>query len=248
MTMNPNAISKTWYVDAFGDQYLSIYRHRSDDAAMAEIADLFAYLNLQGTERILDVCCGNARHLAAMRRLGFDAYGMDLSPQLLAEASTRPEADARVVRADIRFSPFVPRFDVVTNLFSSFGYFDEVENVAAFRELARGVVSGGILVLDHANRTYVKATLEPQTVEHRDDVTIHHRRSIEGDYVVKLTTVRESDGTQRTQGERLRLYRETEMQHLFQSAGFVDIRSVGSFTGTPLTPDSPRMITIGVKA
>ncbi|CAN5841310.1 hypothetical protein BH24ACT15_BH24ACT15_08500 [soil metagenome] len=51
----------------------------------AQEADvLVRALDLRHDDRILDVGCGNGRHVARLRELGYDATGVDLSPEVLA--------------------------------------------------------------------------------------------------------------------------------------------------------------------
>lgn len=49
-----------------------------------EAAVLAQVLALPQGARVLDVGCGNGRHVAALRAAGYDAIGLDLSPDVLA--------------------------------------------------------------------------------------------------------------------------------------------------------------------
>ncbi len=234
-----------WYVRSFGDYYNLLYQHRDDASAQREVTNLMTTMDLHAGMRVLDVCCGAGRHLAAMRRAGCDVFGIDLSPQLLAEASKRDAVRGRVARADIRALPFDQSFDAAVNLFTSFGYFTtDEENTAALHSIVRTLKQGGLFAMDHAHRGCVERTLKPRTVDQRGDATITATRSIEGDRVVKHTSI-QIDGQTHQLSESVRLYHPNEMATLFEQTGLMDVRIVGGFDGRALDDDADRMITIG---
>jgi len=132
------AAADPWYVEAFREGYLQLYPHRDLGAARREAAFLVAR-GLRG--RVLDLCCGFGRHTLALREQGFDAIGLDLSPELLAHAAQGPGWEllrGRLLRGDARVLPFAERsFGSLVNLFSSFGYFGEEGDRQVLREIAR---------------------------------------------------------------------------------------------------------------
>jgi len=236
-----------WYREAFGAEYLALYDHRDDASARREIAELLRLLDVSGELRALDCACGAGRHVQAMLEAGLDAWGIDLSAELLRQATRRPGVRGRLVRADMRRLPFGEAFDVLFNLFSSFGYFEaDTENAAALRSMVRCLKPGGRLVMDHANRRYVESTLQPRSREQREDMTIEHRRQIEHDRVVKHTVVTRPTGEQRYV-ESLRLYYVDELAAMFDAAGLEDPSFFGSTAGEPLTDESKRMIVTASK-
>jgi SAM-dependent methyltransferase len=238
--MKPSA---DWYVEAFQDLYPALYPHRDEAAADREVAELAGWLGWSGRERVLDACCGGGRHLAAMRSRGFDAWGIDLSPPLLARACARSGLAGRAVRADVRRLPFGEVFDAVVNLFTSFGYFlSEEENLAGLREWTRVLRPGGILLIDHMNRPALEKTLVPESRDRRGDLEVVQKRRIEGDRVVKEIEVFGPDGSVRRFQENVRLYRQEEFLELGRALGWERILFAGSFDGAALGEDSPRMI------
>lgn len=243
-----------WYQAAFDDLYPLLYRHRDDNSAQQEadaLIRLFALRSNRGSDisaRVLDVCCGAGRHAAAFARAGFDVWGTDLSPRLLADAARRPELAGRIAQSDIRALPFRPAFDIVLNLFTSFGYFPtDEENSQALRELARTLNPGGRLILDHMNRPQVERTLVPEDTMSRHGMVFHQRRRIDKNRILKKIDVTDAMGRRASLLENVRLYAPGEMTDLFRSAGLEDIHLYGDFAGADLAPESPRMIATGVK-
>lgn len=254
--MNPTdtadgAASSTgeWFRAAFDRLYPLIYRHRDAASARREIGDLLGVLRelgLPADAAALDIACGAGRHLAAMREAGLAAVGVDLSAALLNKARHEAPLAGRLVRGDIRRLPFTAAFDLATNLFTSFGYFDTDEaNAAAMRQMVGVLKPGGLIVVDHANRHRTEATLVPYDAQRVDELRVESRRAIEGDRVVKRMTI--SDATGRTERitESVRLYRPDEMAALLARAGAEVVRAMGSFDGRPFDAESERMIVVG---
>src|SRR5688572_7275734 len=92
-----------WFQHAFGALHPVVYAHRDDAAAVREATFAHDLLGIGSAGRLLDLACGDGRHLAAFSRLGLDGVGVDLSDALLDRARAR---GCRVVRADPRALPF----------------------------------------------------------------------------------------------------------------------------------------------
>lgn len=239
-----------WYETAFAELYPLIYPHRDDASAEVEVEALCASLGAdRGGLRVLDVCCGSGRHAAALARRGVRAWGMDLSAHLLSRAVGRKELAGRIVRGDIRALPFAPGFDLVVNLFTSFGYFgEERENRRALSEMMRVVRPGGRLVLDHANRAYVERTLVESDEKTAGDYHILQRRWMEGDRVRKTITVMDGKGHSMELQEDVRLYFPGELVKLLKKHGAAEVVLWGDFNGGAFTPDSQRMIAVATQS
>jgi SAM-dependent methyltransferase len=248
LAVRPTPPTDAWYRTAFDVLYSRVYRHRDDASAREEVDALLGLLG-GGGGRVLDVACGAGRHLRAMLDRGMDGYGMDLSPALLAEAVADRGLARRVVQADMRRVPFAAAFDLVTNLFTSFGYFEsEAENAMALRSMARVLRPGGRLVVDHANRHRVQANLVEADRQQVDELIVDNRRRIENGRMIKDMTITCPSGWTERVTERVRLYEPDELARAFAAAGLGDVRIYGSFAGEPLGGDSERMIVIGARA
>ena len=205
-----------WWVAAFGPDYLQVYAHRDDDAAVAEVAGLQPML---GHGPVLDACCGNGRHLAALRRLGVTAVGFDYSSTLLTSASVRPEVAGRTARADVRAIPLAGNFSAVLVLFTAFGYFDEADNARALAALAGQLAADGRLLLDLPDPERLRATLVPTSERQVGELRVSERRRLDGPRVVKDVTITRADGSTHAYTESVRLYSAAEIAALAAGAG-----------------------------
>ncbi len=206
-----------WFERAFGEDYLRVYTHRDEAQAHREIAELVRRLPERSAGRVLDVGCGFGRHLDAWKTHNVRGLGVDLSAALLRVARTRGSA---VVRADMRCLPFAEQsFDLVTLLFTTFGYFENsAEDARVLAEVARVLAPAGIVALDLAEPAYVRAHLEPRTVRMLVDVEITETRRLRGERVEKTVELRDATGTRSWQ-ESVRLYTAEEARILLEAAG-----------------------------
>ena len=207
----PGEASQPWWVAAFGPDYLTVYAHRDDGAAAAEVAGLLPML---GNGPVLDACCGNGRHLAELRRRTLPAVGFDYSATLVQSANARGAVAGHVTRADVRAIPFTGGFSAVLVLFTAFGYFDEADNVHALAALARQLAPGGRLLLDLPDPERLRQSLVPFSERQAGDLFVSERRSLVGSRVVKDVTITRADGSSHAYQESVRLYTATEIAEL----------------------------------
>ena len=215
-------------------------------AAGAEIDQLMNWLKPALGAKVLDVCCGGGRHLEALTQRGFDAVGVDLSPELLELAAGRKAMGSRLVRADVRCLPFDGVFDVALNLFTSFGYFDlKADDGRQLRGMARSLRSGGRLVLDLVHREHLEAHFKPHDHQQTDDLSIENHRTLTDTHVIKKSVVTTAGGQRHDIVEKVRLYTPLQIQSACRDAGLVDVSVHGTFGGGPIDNESPRMVVVG---
>jgi len=241
----PPADEDPWYEAAFAAGYIDVYPHRTVDAARAEVSGLVRR-GLAG--RVLDLGCGFGRHSLALAAQGMDVCGLDLSPDLLRHAARIDEEGrlaGRLVRGEFRHLPFRDAsFDAVVMLFSSFGYFDEVDNGRVLDEVARILRPGATALFDLMNPTLIRRTLVPESRRQVSGrVLTEHRRLLDAERrVQKDVLLREPDGSERRWREDVRLYERDEFAALLGEHALTWLRVEGDFDGSDLADDSPRQL------
>ena len=230
-----------WFESWFGEEYVALYPHRNDaeaERAVSLIADTLAGREVR---RVLDLACGSGRHARFLGQKWWTS-GVDLSEVLLRMAQ-RSNSPARLVRADIRALPYRGEsFDLVVNLFTSFGYFEtDLEHEQVIRDLALVTRSGGTFVIDYLNARQVRERLVPY-----DETSIFGRRieqrrqiSTDGCFVVKHITMPEEG---REFIERVRLFTSDDLTSMLEKAEFKVEQRFGNYDGETLTETSPRVI------
>jgi SAM-dependent methyltransferase len=241
----------SWYTEWFDEEYVRVYGHRDLDEARRDVAFAERVLNLWPEDRILDLCCGNGRHLAALCEKGYRRLaGIDLSMPLLRLARRAMEGRCHqrlVAQADMRCLPFCETFDAVLNLFTSFGYFDtDGENLRVLNSMASVLRPGGRYILDYLNPEYVARNLQPLTERTLGDRVIVERRWIDPRRKrVNKTIVIQTPEAERHYKESVRIYTQDEMEQMLKSVGLKIGATFGDFESRPISPESPRMIFAG---
>ena len=230
-----------WFTRWFGKEYLDLYPHRDEREARSVVRLIRNSVDISPDGRALDLACGSGRHTRALCRHIW-AAGLDLSMELLEVASAESPA-IPYVRADMRSLPFAAAsFDLVVNLFTSFGYFSsDDENRAVLSEVGRVLRPRGTFVLDYLNADQVRSTLVPHDTRKVRGLVVTQDRSIseDGRYVEKRIS---ATGFPHTYLERVRLFEPDEMRRLLHDAGLVVDRELGDYGAEPLTEFSPRAI------
>lgn len=250
MSDRPTDIAPDWYRRAFDDLYPILYAHRTVEAAGGEAAFAAGQLGLTGNEYVLDLCCGNGRHMKHLRHRCAHIAGLDYSPALLLLARKTLGEGCALVRADMRTIPFVAAFDAVTNFFTSFGYFiDAEDNFRVLSGLAAALKPGGRFFIDYVNRDSAIDSLVPESVRRHGEHEIRDRRWVEQatTRLNKHTTVFYKGQTIREVEESVQLYSPGEFEGLLRDGGLRVKAFYGDYTGASLDSKAPRMIATGVK-
>ncbi len=243
-------IAETWYQSSFDALYPVVYAHRSLEAAAPEAAFAAEQLDIGADDAVLDLCCGNGRHMVHMRRHAARIAGLDYSADLLCLARGHLGPDGTLVRADMRSIPFGTVFNAVVSFFTSFGYFPtREENLGVVREVARVLKPQGRFFIDYLNAACVERTLVPESAREYNEYTIRERRWIDTERrrVNKITAVQRGGQRLGEWGESVQLYTEAEFRGLIGDAGLRVDRVFGDYDGGPLGADRPRMIVVGHK-
>lgn len=240
-------IPEDWYAGAFGAVYPIIYAHRSVESAAGEAAFAIAQTAITPADRVLDLCCGNGRHLAHLVKSTRRLAGVDYSPELLGLARKNAPGVC-LVRSDMRALPFSQCFDVVVNFFTSFGYFhSDAENMRVLRAIHDALRPAGRFFMDYLNPAHVAAHLTPHSSRESQGHRIEERRWIDqsAHRVNKMTQVFWGDACVARTAESVRLYALEEMQTMLAASGLEVDRVCGNYDGAAFSDSQPRMIIAG---
>lgn len=235
-----------WFENWFNEDYLALYRHRDMADANRQISLILSTLQPTSAHRILDLGCGEGRHLEILHQRGLHATGIDLSPVLIQMGHSRfPHLSLAV--GDMR--KIKGKFDIILSLFTSFGYFDDdSENMVVFHSVSQALNPGGMYWLDYLNPGFVKANLRLETArELEPGLHVAEKRRIEGDMVIKDIVFRSEKGEKRYQ-ERVKLYDRSQLEAMLRDAGLNPAGSFGDYDGSPWSPEAPRTILFAEKS
>jgi ubiquinone/menaquinone biosynthesis C-methylase UbiE len=217
------------------------------EGAENEIHNVIKWLQIAKDDFILDMCCGAGRHSIALAKEQFHVVGLDLSKTLL----TKAQQDAGgllvpFVLGDMRALPFTDScFNIVLNLFTSFGYFStDEENQRVLFEITRVLKPGGRFILDYMNPDRIKKNLIPFSKRDEAGMRVTEERYIENEFVCKNICIQNEKG-ERHYHERVKLYTLEQMEKMMEGANLTISQMYGNFAGEAFNSGSERMILIG---
>lgn len=235
-----------WFQRWFGEEYIALYPHRNAAEAERVVSLIERICAPPKGSRVLDLACGAGRHSRELCERWWTT-GLDLSEALLRVAR-REGVDAPLVRGDMRVLPFRDRsFNLVVNLFTSFGYFaDDESHLHVVQEVSRVTEHGGSFVLDFLNTAKLRTSLVPYDEREIGGQIVEQRREIseDGRFVVKRICLR---GAGKEFTERVRLFDVGDLSGMMTTAGFRVTAAVGNYDGAPFTPESPRVVLFGTR-
>ncbi len=227
---------ENWFKDWFSsEEYLNVYKHRNDEDATKLLELILRQTKLTQRNSILDAACGAGRHSIYLASKGFQVVGFDLSKTLLIKA--KEDAKKRQVKnnfvcADLREIYFNKKFDLVINLFTSFGYFKNDEENFKFINTAYSLLNeNGFYVLDYFNKNYLVSNLTEESEKVIDSKIITERRKIVNDRIIKEIHIKNGLEEQHFI-ESVRLYSKNEIISKFNKIGFTKVSVFGDYDGT----------------
>lgn len=245
-----------WFEKLYTKDFIELCGFADPEQTKREARFVVNALQLSATTTLLDLCCGFGRHsykIATMSKCAVTA--LDLSDDYLTIARQQHGAkNIEYVKGDMREIPFTNYFDAVTNLFTSFGFFEtDEENEHVLKEVHKALKPGGQFLLDYENKFYF--------VQH--DVLPKHRYwqqkdknsyyLIENDYdvinereVYHVNIMKDGKLVDRV-GYDIRLYSLPELRTMLTRNGFELVNYWGDYEGNAYSVLSKRLITLSKK-
>lgn len=219
-----------WFREWFDSPYYHIlYRHRDESEARRFVGKLLTKINLKDNSHILDLACGKGRHSMYLHSLGYDVTGIDLSERSISVAKTHEKPGLHFQVEDMRHFDLAENFDCIVNLFTSFGYFNEIsENKLVLKKVKEHLKPEGIFVLDYFNARKVMSQLDSDHFHTCDLVNFEIKKYIRDNQIIKEIGV--VDGKNKFEfHEKVQLLTSTQIESMFHEAGLTTIGIFGDY-------------------
>jgi SAM-dependent methyltransferase len=239
-------VNHAWYETFFEGIALDLWRQAiTPETTRAECDFLERELKLRPGARVLDVPCGNGRHVVELAARGYRLTGVDVSAGQIREARQRPAPAGPPVawhRAEMRDLPADVRFDACYCFGNSFGYIDPAGTRAFLGAVARSLEPGARFAMDTgmAAECILPRFEAHQSAQVGDILFVEENRYDLDEGCIETTyTFSRGDETVTRTG--------CEIRGLLRDAGLEPVAEYGSLDREPFVLGTPCVILVAEK-
>ncbi|MDR1301554.1 MAG: class I SAM-dependent methyltransferase [Treponema sp.] len=260
------AYTKEWFEDtSFWEEYAPVIFDAHRWAEVPLVADgvtRLAHLNLYAPldqiepavgPLVLDLCCGVGRITLELARRGFIATGVDITESYLQTAredAAYENLPVEFIHADVRSFTRPRFFDVVSNLYVSFGYFEQpADDRLMVQHAFDSLKPGGVLIIETLGKEIaVRDFVEREwfTREGRTVLTEYTPVDSWGGLKNRWILIKEGTWIERTFTQRL--YAGSELRRLFLEVGFASVELYGDWNDGMYDNQAQMLIAVGRKS
>lgn len=255
-------MTESWFKKWFNSKdYLDLYKHRDSSDAKKIVTLINQNIKLKKGADVLDLACGNGRHSVLFAAKGYKVLGVDLSDFLISQANKKLKTDYSNYSKNLRFEikdmrnlSYKNRFDLVVNLFSSFGYFDkDSQNYKVIKDVSKSLKQGGYFFFDFLNADYLKENLVPFDIKKGNRNILVQVRNIDNGFIRKDIAIFRSN----SRGnyplfshfyEKIKLYSYKDFAAIFSKYNLKILKTFGDYNGRRFNKNkSQRLIILAQK-
>jgi len=240
--------SRAYYTHmAYYEDLLAQRSRRAAEATRHELDFLEFAFHAHATHQVrdvLDVACGNGRHVVGLAHRGYQCIGLDFTPERveIAEARAKREGvSVKLLQGDATRLKYESDFDAVLALYILFLLPDDDDVLKCLQQVYRALKSGGVLICNIGNPFFdgkdwfsLKVIHEGHRVSERRVrgmrfTTIDRIQDFDPVHGVawwqEKSIIEAPDGIHIFRDrERLRLFTYWDILHDLQEAGFKEIK------------------------
>ena len=233
--------------------YLDCYTpFLTEERTRKEVAFIEQTLRLTKNMKILDLCCGHGRISNSLAERGYDITGFDITKGFLKIAkkeAKKKKLKVAYVYGDMKRLPWKNRFDIILNIFTSFGYADDKTNLRILKNAAQALRKNGRFFIEHTNRDYILKNYLPYNVSETNGKYLINGNKFDvatsRNYTQRMLV---KDGKIKKMRFFVRMYTFTELKTLLETVGLKVIKVFGDYDlNAKFTLDSRRIIIISKK-
>lgn len=220
--------------------------------AAAELDHAAHLLQLRPGERILDLCCGTGRHSLELARRGYAVVGVDRTVSFIEKAQNQArEAQLAVdfVVSDMQAYCQPGSFDVVLNLFGSFGYFaDPEDDRQVVRNMFATLRPGGRFLIETMGKEIAaRGFQEREWSEQGDTLVLAERKAVQHWSRIQTRWI-VIKGQERVEHHvSVRSYSAVELSALLVDGGFGMVQVYGNLAGRAYDHEAQRLVVVGTR-
>jgi SAM-dependent methyltransferase len=245
---------KEWFDDLafWRDTYSLMFSEKRFSNAIEQIDQVLKLTKPKGQD-VLDLACGPGRWAIPFAQRGYKVTGVDKTQYLLDKAKAKTKA-ARLkiewIKQDMRDFVRPQAFDLVLNMFTSFGFFDNKrEDITVLQNIFTSLRPGGVFLIDVASKEWLAKMYEPTNSDILPDGTLMVQRHNISDNWTRVDNewIFIRKGKIRSHKFSHTIYSGQELKDRMEQVGFVDIHLYGNIAGDEYGTKAQRLIAVGHK-
>jgi len=207
---------------------------------------------LESAPKVLDLCCGIGRISSEFARIGFEVTGVDITKSFLETAIEDAKYEnlkIEYIQSDAREFKRPDFFDVIVNLYISFGYFsDQNDDLKVLRNVYESLKKDGTFIIETLGKEISSRDFVEAEWFERDDYTIlTEYEPLDSWTFFKNRWILLKDNKRVEKTFVQRLYSASELKNLMQKAGFSTIEIYGDWNEIPYNQHANKLIAVGRK-
>lgn len=220
----------SWFAEWFNSPYYhKLYKNRDESEAQQFIDNLVSFLKPKFDDKILDLACGKGRHAIYLNAKGFDVEACDLSPESIVFAKKFENEKLIFFEHDMRQNLTSNKYNFVLNLFTSFGYFEDIEdNLKTLQSVNQSLKTGGKLVIDFFNADFILKNLKENEKKVIDETVFLITKKVINNIIYKRIEF-EAENKFFTFTEKVQALKKTDFEDLLLKSGFKIEQTFGNY-------------------
>ncbi len=241
----PEPEQNQWFSLWFNTPYYHLlYNNRNYAEAESFINNLLTFLKPSPGSYALDLACGAGRHSITLNRAGLNVLGVDLAENSIIEAKKSENSTLHFEVHDMREILHINTFDIVFNLFTSFGYFENTDDdLKVLQACQTQLKANGLMVLDYFNVEKIIPSLPYQGIESRGEIDFQIQKKIHEKHIIKSIDFQVNQIPHHFE-EKVAAYQLPDFIRMFNQAGFSIKHIFGNYNLEPYDSNSERVIII----
>jgi len=243
-----------WFADEnfWRDLYLFMFPDRAFAVAEEQVEKILQLAGIK-SGAALDLCCGPGRHIIPLGKRGFQVTGVDRTSFLLEKAQIRAKEESlaiELVLSDMREFSRPQAFDLIINIFTSFGYFeDSNDDLRVLQVVYENLKYGGTFVMDMISKEWLAANYQSVIATKLENgALLVQQNEITDDWTLVKNKWFLLQGLDlRVFNFFDRIYSGQELKLLLSAAGFRNVRLYGDLDGNPYDVHVKRLIAVARK-
>jgi len=238
-----------WYEnEAFWKNFEPVLFHKKRiEDATHEVDYIIRLLNLEKNLKILDLACGPGRHALEFARRKHTVTGVDRTLYYLEKArqlAAKENLQIEFLQSDMRNFVRDEAYDLVLNLFSSFGYFEHpADDKKVLQNIHKSLKQGGYVLFDIMGKEILARIFQEKGWQEIDGHLWLEDRQIKDNWgYIENRWILIKNNKRFEHHFRLRLYSADEFTTLLSESGFSKVTVYGSLKGTDYDHKAERLI------